>query len=236
MRKTIQRDPDGRSDFVHFDLDGAGVALGDATHVVITTSSGIGRPITTNEAIALVTQLVRALRFDERRISASEDWQVTEARIRQREELYELAGRLQSSLAEVRAAAQGLGMAPSGIRRLGARPTPPNATRRPWGEGFQFMAEKPLTSWDYIYLSVGADPDEVRRREQLGLENRRRVLRGERCPARPAPRPSAPTTSTSGRAATDPPAECASWPWHSAGLWTGDGPSTRLRVTCCRGG
>lgn len=130
VRHAIDRDRTGRVDYAHFDLDGTAAPLGDTTQVVITTSTGIGQPIASREAVRLVRHLIRSLPFDGKRLSTSEAWE--KAKVKgERTGDWENRDRITCSLAESAAGAKKWGLDPTRIRPLKGRATPP------WGQGYE---------------------------------------------------------------------------------------------------
>jgi hypothetical protein len=81
VRKRIQRDSRGHSDFMRFDFAGAAVPIGRSSSVVITTASA-GLEVNRDQARHLLFHLVRALPFDRLRIETSTAWEKTRRVVR----------------------------------------------------------------------------------------------------------------------------------------------------------
>jgi len=163
VRKAIQRDPAGRTDFVHIDFAGTDAPFGDTTEVVITSAEGIGLRLDGRERFRLVRHIIQAIPFDRARVSTSESWERAKTKSPSTGRWRRVAP-IRASLEESANAASELGLNPTPITALKGR------DRKPWAEGYEFqMPEQMLApTWGRFYrlplLCEGADEDhEVKR-------------------------------------------------------------------------
>lgn len=159
--------PQGSTNFVHFDFSETGIPLGETTQVIITTATDIGKPVDTREAIRLVLHLLRALPFDEKRISTSEAWQKVKTKPVKTGEWKRVAP-ITCTLKESAAGAESVGLHPHAIRLLR------RATQAPWAEAYEVDIPLETSRWEwFIYMAEiteGVDSDELDRETGLRRE------------------------------------------------------------------
>ncbi len=155
VRKAIQRDLHGHTDFVRFDLAGSDTPLGEATNVIITTSS-IGMPIGHADALRLVSNLVQAVPFDQSRISTSEAWEKAKTHPSKAGQWQRVAP-IFGSLEKSRQAAKALGLGPNNVSPLKGKTGPP------WAEAYEVhIPSDKLDSpwWRYTSIPMLCQPDD----------------------------------------------------------------------------